>query len=103
MLRRPPRSTLFPYTTLFRSSPRSCLARQARLHDAEESCPVRASPTGPLATAGTATPPASSTATRSPRPRRMALEAIVAFVTATTPPTVGAGAPLSLDPPRHSL
>src|SRR5690349_21896679 len=24
MLRRPPRSTLFPYTTLFRSSPGSC-------------------------------------------------------------------------------
>src|SRR3712207_8348006 len=25
MIRRPPRSTLFPYTTLFRSSPRDCL------------------------------------------------------------------------------
>src|SRR2546429_5683943 len=24
MIRRPPRSTLFPYTTLFRSSPQSC-------------------------------------------------------------------------------
>src|SRR3712207_6996367 len=24
MIRRPPRSTLFPYTTLFRSSPRQC-------------------------------------------------------------------------------
>src|SRR3712207_8083964 len=24
MIRRPPRSTLFPYTTLFRSNPRSC-------------------------------------------------------------------------------
>src|SRR5688572_32472458 len=24
MIRRPPRSTLFPYTTLFRSSPNSC-------------------------------------------------------------------------------
>src|SRR5438270_10543260 len=24
MIRRPPRSTLFPYTTLFRSSPRCC-------------------------------------------------------------------------------
>src|SRR5258708_27243428 len=24
MIRRPPRSTLFPYTTLFRSPPRSC-------------------------------------------------------------------------------
>src|SRR5438105_8556020 len=26
MLRRPPRSTLFPYTTLFRSSPKACRA-----------------------------------------------------------------------------
>src|SRR3989441_3248964 len=26
MIRRPPRSTLFPYTTLFRSRPRSCRA-----------------------------------------------------------------------------
>src|SRR5438034_6248395 len=27
MLRRPPRSTLFPYTTLFRSGPRGTIAR----------------------------------------------------------------------------
>src|SRR5882762_10919522 len=27
MIRRPPRSTLFPYTTLFRSRPRTCRAR----------------------------------------------------------------------------
>src|SRR5262249_58981930 len=27
-IRRPPRSTLFPYTTLFRSSPRSCNGRE---------------------------------------------------------------------------
>src|SRR2546421_8647368 len=27
MIRRPPRSTLFPYTTLFRSRPRSCAGR----------------------------------------------------------------------------
>src|SRR6266536_4433849 len=27
MIRRPPRSTLFPYTTLFRSSPRGCAPR----------------------------------------------------------------------------
>src|SRR5437016_7383906 len=30
MIRRPPRSTLFPYTTLFRSRPRPSRARQAR-------------------------------------------------------------------------
>src|SRR5437660_8037195 len=28
MLRRPPRSTLFPYTTLFRSGPRACSGRR---------------------------------------------------------------------------
>src|SRR5260370_20531640 len=30
MIRRPPRSTLFPYTTLFRSRPTSCSARCSR-------------------------------------------------------------------------
>src|SRR3712207_8401854 len=30
MIRRPPRSTLFPYTTLFRSEPARVLARDAR-------------------------------------------------------------------------
>src|SRR5260370_30873143 len=31
MIRRPPRSTLFPYTTLFRSLPRSVVAPAVRL------------------------------------------------------------------------
>src|SRR3712207_7574703 len=31
MIRRPPRSTLFPYTTLFRSSPIDLVARHIRL------------------------------------------------------------------------
>src|SRR3712207_7163994 len=30
MIRRPPRSTLFPYTTLFRSSKQQCVTRQGR-------------------------------------------------------------------------
>src|SRR5438067_10083857 len=30
MIRRPPRSTLFPYTTLFRSSARSCWLRKGK-------------------------------------------------------------------------
>src|SRR5256885_6488931 len=30
MIRRPPRSTLFPYTTLFRSPPRAAADRRAR-------------------------------------------------------------------------
>src|SRR3712207_8144738 len=32
MRRRPPRSTLFPYTTLFRSIRKLCPAREPRLH-----------------------------------------------------------------------
>src|SRR5256885_2410115 len=35
MIRRPPRSTLFPYTTLFRSRPRQQL-RQLRPRDADD-------------------------------------------------------------------
>src|SRR2546421_1991803 len=31
MIRRPPRSTLFPYTTLFRSQPRNHLAQRRRV------------------------------------------------------------------------
>src|SRR2546427_5678522 len=34
MIRRPPRSTLFPYTTLFRSSPRDLHAARGLLADA---------------------------------------------------------------------
>src|SRR5258705_3177947 len=35
MIRRPPRSTLFPYTTLFRSLHRRCHARQPALGPAD--------------------------------------------------------------------
>src|SRR3712207_7382270 len=43
MIRRPPRSTLFPYTTLFRSSVRPLRRRRARLRGAEHALlgPVR--------------------------------------------------------------
>src|SRR5258708_21151556 len=34
MIRRPPRSTLFPYTTLFRSAPVRVRAAQSQLHGA---------------------------------------------------------------------
>src|SRR3712207_7387593 len=34
MIRRPPRSTLFPYTTLFRSDPRNAIRAVAALRDA---------------------------------------------------------------------
>src|SRR5258706_5467698 len=33
MIRRPPRSTLFPYTTLFRSDPDRRLSRRTRQHE----------------------------------------------------------------------
>src|SRR2546427_6758875 len=36
MIRRPPRSTLFPYTTLFRSDPLPCLAARQVLDGGEE-------------------------------------------------------------------
>src|SRR5690348_17424002 len=36
MIRRPPRSTLFPYTTLFRSKERQHIAREVRLLGAPE-------------------------------------------------------------------
>src|SRR2546430_6853940 len=41
MIRRPPRSTLFPYTTLFRSAPRRRL-RLSRHDPSPESVPARA-------------------------------------------------------------
>src|SRR5260370_6106942 len=43
MIRRPPRSTLFPYTTLFRSRRQRWPARKARA--AGRVCPARAVPT----------------------------------------------------------
>src|SRR2546430_10072714 len=36
MIRRPPRSTLFPYTTLFRSLPRFPIACQGQAHDRDD-------------------------------------------------------------------
>src|SRR3712207_8790938 len=41
MIRRPPRSTLFPYTTLFRSQHEERDRRQARRHQPAEQRPVR--------------------------------------------------------------
>src|SRR5687768_18016633 len=38
MIRRPPRSTLFPYTTLFRSAPASKEIRITRLAGADDVC-----------------------------------------------------------------
>src|SRR5258708_28380336 len=57
MIRRPPRSTLFPYTTLFRSSPGSATPRQ-------EAARSPTSASGPRSD-----PPAPSP---SPRPSRVA-------------------------------
>src|SRR3712207_8899328 len=35
MIRRPPRSTLFPYTTLFRSRVLHCMTREGYMHEPE--------------------------------------------------------------------
>src|SRR2546427_1858262 len=44
MIRRPPRSTLFPYTTLFRSPILTRSARDRRSHGCERPCKRRRSP-----------------------------------------------------------
>src|SRR5256885_11075502 len=40
MIRRPPRSTLFPYTTLFRSLERTCPSCHGRGQVIEDPCPA---------------------------------------------------------------
>src|SRR3712207_6864887 len=55
MIRRPPRSTLFPYTTLFRSWDREVPEREHRAHDTEQDRTTHETP--PLRWA--ATPPRS--------------------------------------------
>src|SRR5258708_9549486 len=40
MIRRPPRSTLFPYTTLFRSGLQSKMARRGVQFELDVDCPV---------------------------------------------------------------
>src|SRR3712207_3778027 len=40
MIRRPPRSTLFPYTTLFRSNPKAVIPHAASLHQASAHCAI---------------------------------------------------------------
>src|SRR2546422_8816563 len=46
MIRRPPRSTLFPYTTLFRSLPRARVARGTQLLRRDRKLSARAAPDG---------------------------------------------------------
>src|SRR3712207_8211615 len=63
MIRRPPRSTLFPYTTLFRSYPgRRGLARRRGLLDARR--PDGAAPRGHLGRAGRHVPDRDRKSTR---------------------------------------
>src|SRR5207249_9648499 len=64
MLRRPPRSTLFPYTTLFRSSPRDL---GVRAHRGKERCARAGGSAGAArAAAGRTREPAAA----SPRDRK---------------------------------
>src|SRR2546427_2923148 len=57
MIRRPPRSTLFPYTTLFRSAPTEP-ARQRRFAPSQASCTRRPAPS--VLTAATSPTPGRS-------------------------------------------
>src|SRR5258708_23477623 len=45
MIRRPPRSTLFPYTTLFRSSSATCPSRSTRIPNRRRCGQTAAQPT----------------------------------------------------------
>src|SRR2546430_10091439 len=62
MIRRPPRSTLFPYTTLFRSIPTSSAAISPTCHGDGPIVTIRPPPIGPPASAASsaATPPVRS-------------------------------------------
>src|SRR3712207_7701683 len=51
MIRRPPRSTLFPYTTLFRSGVRRDAGRLPREHPGHPACGARERRLGPAALA----------------------------------------------------
>src|SRR2546429_906658 len=53
MIRRPPRSTLFPYTTLFRSRSNTCAARRNRCRPRPRLCPRRDKPSWILSRATT--------------------------------------------------
>src|SRR2546430_8721294 len=51
MIRRPPRSTLFPYTTLFRSSGNACATKPSPAHSSTAKSSANTSPCGPSETA----------------------------------------------------
>src|SRR3712207_7226771 len=68
MIRRPPRSTLFPYTTLFRSCPPAAVTtrpRAAATRPRREGREASSSTSGPssLARPSTSTPPSTSRST----------------------------------------
>src|SRR5690349_23893644 len=65
MIRRPPISTLFPYTTLFRSRPGARPARQRHSGSARGASPARADPPLPCLP-----PPGGPGDGRSPRDRK---------------------------------
>src|SRR5260370_15369384 len=71
MIRRPPRSTLFPYTTLFRSRRPTRLTGPPRFHAVPGRTPTPRAPTPTRATptVATRTRGAATTATGAPRVR----------------------------------
>src|SRR5258706_3760301 len=65
MIRRPPRSTLFPYTTLFRSLPPATLPPTAQSSRCQSAASCPNTPPAPRSTAGPPAPPAQ----KSPHPQ----------------------------------
>src|SRR2546430_12656875 len=70
MIRRPPRSTLFPYTTLFRSALANRGVAQARVEDGALAITVVGTPGGSPAPVTVRLRPASSPAGRSHEDRK---------------------------------
>src|SRR5260370_30966457 len=97
MIRRPPRSTLFPYTTLFRSPPPPAPAASASVeHDAPADLPCRrseiAAASGGPAINRRISPPASDASALSRR----------TTPTPARPPTPPRTSPRPPPPPTHS-
>src|SRR3712207_7580074 len=60
MIRRPPRSTLFPYTTLFRSSPPPCRPQDPGRNDRRRRSACRSAPSRASAPRSSGVPPRRS-------------------------------------------
>src|SRR6266511_1485349 len=96
MIRRPPRSTLFPYTTLFRSAPRPAPSRRSHGPGCTATPPPTGRPTGPPRCAGRCGPAPPHQPARSPPTGRQRL-------VRGPPPPPGAARTCATGPPSHAL